>query len=229
MRKELLIFGSEGGLGKGITKVMLNKDFDKIYLFDLKFSDSYTDKKITTILVNDLSLEKNVISAFSNVKPDKNTIFFLYSTIGGFYGGQTVWEINIEDWERILKLNLTTNFLIAKHFSWIVKSSAAGSMCFTTAYTAEHPEELKSIYGASKAALVHLIKTLSKEGQNINLSVNGISPYIIDTDANRKWMPEADFNKWIKSEEIGEIVYLIFKNFSYVSGNILTLKEKFIY
>lgn len=229
MRKELLIFGSEGGLGKGITKVMLEKDFDKIYLFDLNFSELHSDERLTKIVVNDLSIEKNVIAALSNVKPDKSTIFFLYSTIGGFYGGQTVWEIEIEDWERILKLNLTTNFLIAKHFSWIVKMSAAGSICFTAAYTAEHPEEMKAIYGASKSALVHLIKTLSLEGKKINLSANGISPYIIDTEANRKWMPEADFNRWIKPEEIGEVVYLIFKNFNYVSGNVLTLKEKFSY
>ncbi len=226
-RKELLIFGSEGALGKGVTKVMLEKDFDKVFLFDLNFDNLTSESRTIKILTKDLSKEENVISAFSNIKPDKNTLYFLYSTVGGFYGGQTVWETEHKDLERMINVNFISNFLIAKHFSWIVKLSAGGSICFTSAFTADNPEEMKAIYGASKSSLSHLVKVLAKEGRKINLSVNAIAPYIIDTPANRKWMPEADFSKWIKTEEIGEIAYSIFKNFNYVSGNILTLKERF--
>lgn len=228
MERELLVFGANGALGKGVTKVLSQKDFGRIYLFDFDFQDlDFKDSKILKIKVNDLSKEENVINAFSNLKPNKDTYYFLFSTIGGFWGGQNVWEMRLEDWQRMFELNLTTNYLIAKHFSWIVKASAGGSACFTAAYVGEHPEALKSAYGASKGALVHLIKTLSLECSQINLSVNGIAPYIIDTPANRKWMPDADFNKWIKPEEIGEVVYSLFTNFNYVSGNILTLNERF--
>lgn len=227
LKRELLIFGSEGALGKGVTKVMREKDFDKINLFDLHFDNIHSENKTVKFLTKDLSKEENVIAALGNIKPDKNTLYFLFSTIGGFYGGQTLWETNYEDLERMLSLNFISNFLIAKHFSWIVKLSGGGSMCFTSAFTADNPEELKAIYGASKSALSYMVKVLAKEGSRINLSVNAIAPFIIDTAANRKWMPEADFSKWIKSEEIGELVYSIFKNFNYVSGNILTLKDRF--
>lgn len=230
MRKELLIFGCNGALGKGVTKVLAKKDFDVIYLFDFNVKESvYNDDKIVNIEIKDLTKEENVIAAFSNIKPDKDTCYFLFSTIGGFWGGQTVWETKVEDWERLFNMNLTTNFLIAKHFSWLVKASKGGSICITTAFTAENPETLKSAYGASKAALVHLIKTLAQEGRKINLSANGISPYIIDTPANRSWMPDADFNKWIKPEEVGEAAFSLFRNFNYVSSNIITLKERFIF
>jgi NAD(P)-dependent dehydrogenase (short-subunit alcohol dehydrogenase family) len=86
---------------------------------------------------------------------------------------------------------------------------------------------MKGAYGASKSGLAHLIKTLSQEGQRINLSANAISPYIIDTPANRSWMQEADFNRWIKPEEIGEVANSLFENFKYVSGNVITMKERF--
>ncbi len=227
MKKELLIFGANGALGKGVTSVLSKKDFDKIYLFSSNIKEEVIDNKIFHIEINDLSKEENVIVAFSNLKPDKDTNYFLFSTVGGFWGGQTVWETKLEDWERMFKMNLTTNFLLAKHFSWLVKASAGGSFCFTAAFTAENPEALKSSYGASKSALVHLIETLAKEGRKINLSVNGISPYIIDTPANRSWMPDADFKKWIKPEEIGEVAYSLFSNFNYVSGNNITLKDRF--
>lgn len=227
MKKELLIFGANGALGKGITRILTQKDFDKIYLFSSNIKEEVIDKNVFCIEINDLSKEENVIVAFSNLKPDKDTNYFLFSTVGGFWGGQTVWETKLEDWERMFKMNLTTNFLLAKHFSWLVKASAGGSICFTAAFTAENPEALKSSYGASKSALVHLIETLAQEGRKINLSVNGISPYIIDTPANRSWMPDADFKKWIKPEEIGEVAYSLFSNFNYVSGNNITLKDRF--
>lgn len=227
MRKELLIFGAEGALGKGVAKVLTQKDFDKIYFFDSKLTDGKISDKIASINVKDLSKEENVIVAFSHINPEKDCVYFLFSTIGGFWGGQTTWETKEEDWDRMFKVNTKTNFLLAKHFSWLVKSASAGSICLTAAYTAENPEAMKSAYGASKAALVHFVKTLALEGERINLSVNGISPYIIDTPANRNWMPEADHKKWVKPEEIGEVVYSLFNNFNFISGNILSLKERF--
>ena len=228
MKKELLIFGSNGALGKGVTKVLSQKDFDKIYLFDSNQKERTTsNKNVVNIEIKDLTHEENVIVAFSEVKPDKDKYYFLFSTIGGFWGGQTVWETKPEDWNRIFSMNVTTNFLIAKHFSWLVKGSAGGSICLTAAYTAENPEEMKGAYGASKSAVVHLVKTLAMEGQKINLSANAISPYIIDTPANRSWMPDADFNKWIKPEEVGELAFSLFQNFSFISGNVITLKNRF--
>lgn len=228
MKKVLLIFGSNGALGKGVTKVLSQKDFDKIYLFDFDLTDDKIPmNKTVNIQIKDLTKEENVITAFSQIKPDKDTCYFLFSTIGGFWGGETIWETKFEDWNRMISLNLNTNFLLAKHFSWLVKASAGGSICLTAAYTAENPEALKSAYGASKSALVHLIKTLSIEGQKINLSANAISPYIIDTPANRSWMTDADFSKWIKPEEIGELAFSLFTNFNFVSGNVVTLKNRF--
>jgi NAD(P)-dependent dehydrogenase (short-subunit alcohol dehydrogenase family) len=228
VKKELLVFGANGALGKGVSKILLQKDFDNIYFFDSNFEDfKFSGDNVTKIEVKDLTKEENVIVAFSHVKPDKEKFYFLFSTIGGFWSGQTIWETKIEDWNRIFDLNLKTNFLLAKHFSWLVKASAGGSICITAAFTAENPEPLKSIYGASKNALIHLIKTLALEGQKINLSANAISPYIIDTPANRSWMPDSDHTKWVTPEEIGELVFSLFNTFKFVSGNVITLKNRF--
>ena len=64
MRKELLIFGSEGALGKGVTKILSEKDFDKIYLFDRNLEPKSTDK-FDFIKVKDLTQEENVLVAFN--------------------------------------------------------------------------------------------------------------------------------------------------------------------
>lgn len=225
--KKLLIFGANGALGKGITKILSTRSYDEIYLFDLKFNEPEIEGRVKKILIKDLSREENVVQAFNNVTEIPNSSLFLFSTIGGFYGGVDLWETFEQDFDRMFDMNLKANYLIAKHFSEKVKKSYGGSICFTSAYTANHPEPGKFAYGSSKAALNHLVKTLADEGVKINLSVNAIAPFIIDTPANRGWMKNASQDSWIKPEEIGQLVDSLFDNYNFVSGNVIELKHRF--
>ncbi len=226
MKQKLLIFGSSGALGNGVTDVFLKKNYDEIYLFDFKHKEESYDN-IIRIIVNDLSEEKNVRQAFSHVKPDKDSAYYLFSTVGGFIGGKKIWETEVGYLDRMINMNLKTNFLIAKYFSILIQNSHSGSICLTSAYTGLFEEEGKAVYGASKAALIHLVKTLSEEGKEIKLSANAIAPFIIDTPSNREWMTSSDYEKWIKPAEIGEFVNSIFQNYNLVSGNIFKLKYRF--
>ncbi|MCX6150240.1 MAG: SDR family NAD(P)-dependent oxidoreductase [Ignavibacteriales bacterium] len=222
MKKELLIFGADGNLGNGVTEILSKKDFEKIYLFGQNpNSISILNDKTEFIHTVDLSIEENVINIFSKIQPAKDKLFFLFSTIGGYDGGKNLWEIEQKDWEFIFKLNVNISFLIAKHFSLLVKKSAGGSICFTTALTSLQPEGNKSSYGASKAALNYLVQTLAVEGKEISLSANAIAPFILDTKENRQWV--TDQTSLIKLNEIGELVSNIFENFRIVSGNIIRL------
>ncbi len=195
-------------------------------MFDFKQKELSQDN-VNQIIVHDLSEEENVRKAFSNIIPSKDSVYYLLSTVGGFTGGKKIWETEVGYFDRMINMNLKTNFLIAKYFSLLVKESHSGSICLTSAFTGLVPEAGKAVYGASKAALIHLVKTLAEEGNEINLSANAIAPYIIDTPSNREWMTDAEFEKWIKPSEIGEFVDSIFQNYNLVSGNIFELKYRF--
>lgn len=227
LKKELLIFGSGGALGKGVTNVLSRKDFNKIYLFDFKFDSEKTTNQLSQIIIEDLSDEGNVIKAFKSIKTDRSTFYFLYSTIGGYFGGKPARETGVEDFDRMININLKANFLIVKHFTNLVRNASGGSVCLTSAYVGSHPEANKAVYGASKAALSHLVRTLSEEGNKIRLSVNAIAPYVIDTQENRKWMNDTDIEQAMKTEEIGEFISSIFEKFNFISGNIFELKHRF--
>jgi NAD(P)-dependent dehydrogenase (short-subunit alcohol dehydrogenase family) len=127
----------------------------------------------------------------------------------------------------MINMNLKSGFLIAKHFSKTVKDSMGGSICFTAAFTGINPEINKSAYGVSKSGLIHLTKSLALEGEKINLSVNAIAPYIIDTPANREWMKGSDYSHWVKPAEIGELAHNLFTNFYFITGNIILLTKRF--
>ena len=145
MQKYLLIFGSNGALGKGVTEVLAGKDYQKIILFDSK-PNIISGKNIEAVLVGNLSEEENVIKAFSNIKPSRDVEYFLFSTVGGFTGGKNLWESETSDLAKMLDSNLKTCFLIGKHFARLVKDSAGGSILFTAAYTGLIPEKGKIPY-----------------------------------------------------------------------------------
>jgi len=228
LKNVLLVFGAYGALGAGVTKVLIEKGYDDIYLFGTRINEKNMIIKpnVHNIIVSDLSLEINAEEALNNIIPDKDTAMFLFSTIGGYSGGKTIMETDVNDLDKMLSMNLKTNFFLAKYFSRLVKQSAGGSICFTSAYTGLHAETKKSVYGISKSALNHLVQTLALEGKEINLSANAVAPYIIDTPDNRQWMKKADYSSWIKPEEIGEFVYSLFNNYNLISGNIFEMKER---
>jgi NAD(P)-dependent dehydrogenase (short-subunit alcohol dehydrogenase family) len=228
MKTGLIIFGAYGALGTGVTKVLIEKGFDDIYLFGTRINETIkvTKQNVHNISVSDLSVEKNVADAFSNITADKDKSLFLFSTIGGYSGGKNIWETEESDLDKMFNINLKINFFLAKYFAKLVKESVGGSICFTSAYTGSHAEAKKGAYGISKSALNHLVQALALEGKAINLSANAVAPYIIDTADNRQWMKNADYESWIKPEEIGEFVYNLFNNYSSISGNIFEMKER---
>jgi NAD(P)-dependent dehydrogenase (short-subunit alcohol dehydrogenase family) len=64
-------------------------------------------------------------------------------------------------------------------------------------------------YAASKAAAVALMDSLAAEVKGTGVRVNSILPSIIDTEANRKAMPGADFAKWPKPQEIARVILFL--------------------
>ncbi len=228
MKNILLIFGSEGALGKGITKVMTSKNYDEIFLFDSKNKSDLSDNRIKKISVDDLSIEKNVDTAFNFLQGDKNSRYFLASTIGGYFGGKEIAETDEKDFERMFDINLKVNYFLLKRFIELVKECDSGSACFISALTAINPEALKFVYGASKSALNYMIKVASFEGAKIRLSINAIAPSTIDTPANREWAEGIDYESWVKTEEIGELVHSLFENYNFISGNIIEIKNRFM-
>ncbi len=65
-------------------------------------------------------------------------------------------------------------------------------------------------YAAAKSAVARLTERLAEELAGANVRVNAVLPSIIDTPANRKDMPKADFSTWVQPHDIANvIVYLL--------------------
>ncbi|MEG8947423.1 SDR family oxidoreductase [Rosettibacter firmus] len=223
MEKILLLFGSSGHLGKTAISYFLNQDYNKYYFFTRKPLDISPAENVNIIFVEDLSIEKNVADAFSKININNNSLLFLFNTIGTYYGGKRIEDTPYEEWKSLLDINLNSSFFIAKYFVKLVKEAKGGSICFTSAYSAFYNEPNIAAYGVSKSALNYLVKSLSIEGKEINMSANAVAPYIIDTPENREWMK--DKSKLIPALKICEVVQKIFDEWKILTGNIISFFE----
>ncbi len=133
----------------------------------------------------------------------------LVNTVGGYAGGTSLWEVDPRTYDKMLQLNLKSGFVLARavvpemikqNRGWIV--NIASKAAFDHAAGG-------ALYAASKAAALALMDSLAADVKPYNINVNSILPSIIDTAANRKAMPAADFSKWPKPEEIARVILFL--------------------
>jgi len=82
-------------------------------------------------------------------------------------------------------------------------------------------------YAVSKAGVVVLAETISEEVKKSYINVNVILPSTIDTPENRKNIPQGDFVKWVKPEEIGNVIlFLISDDSTVTNGAVIPVYGK---
>jgi NAD(P)-dependent dehydrogenase (short-subunit alcohol dehydrogenase family) len=64
-------------------------------------------------------------------------------------------------------------------------------------------------YAASKAAVIRLTEALSDEVKGKGVRVNCVMPSIIDTAANRRAMPDADFSAWVSPDALADVMLFL--------------------
>ncbi len=222
-RKIFLLFGSTGVLGKAAVNYFIGRKYDHYYFFTRSELNFPVDAKNKTIIfVPDLTNEKFVAAAFEKVELENDALYFLFSTVGGYIGGQLISSTEYADFKKMIELNLGSSFLIAKHFAKLVGHSKGGSICFTSALSSFKPEANKAAYNISKNALNYLVQTLALEGGRINLRANAVAPFAIDSDANREWIK--DISKLVTPEDICKSAQSFYEDKT-ASGQIIALPK----
>jgi NAD(P)-dependent dehydrogenase (short-subunit alcohol dehydrogenase family) len=126
----------------------------------------------------------------------------LLNTVGGWGGGKTVGETEMEEWERMLTLNLRTAFLLSRAVLPDMLETGWGRIVHIGSKTAIAPRARQAGYAVSKMGVITLTETIAAEVKGSGVTANVILPSIIDTPANRKMMPKADPRKWVEPARI---------------------------
>ncbi|WP_372949071.1 SDR family oxidoreductase [Mariniphaga sp.] len=203
MSKNIIVTGGAQGIGKIVTQHLLKEGFN-VSVFEIdaeaisEFREEETSEKLAIFLC-DISLENEVTEAIKRSVATFGRIDGLVNN-AAIANNKSITELSVEEWNRVIAVNLTGPFLCAKHAAPHLKATSGSiiNLCSTRAFQSEPNTEAYSTSKGGVFALTHaLAMSLGPE-----IRVNCISPGWIDvsgirkkSEANPYHITEADKNQ----------------------------------
>jgi NAD(P)-dependent dehydrogenase (short-subunit alcohol dehydrogenase family) len=117
-----------------------------------------------------------------------------------------VHETPVEDFENQFRLNLRPTYLLCRAALPRMLESGGGSIVCVSSRAALRPFSGAAGYISSKAAVLAFVDVLAAEYTNDGVRANAILPSVIDTPGNRASQPDADHSRWVKPEQIADVI-----------------------
>lgn len=146
----------------------------------------------------------------------------------GIYTWRHWKDIDVKDVEQLFNANFMTAFVFGREIFNTMAKNGGGSMMFVSAR-----DTIRNIpagfgpYMASKMALNGLVESMAAEGLEHGIKINAILPTIINTDVNRKAMPDIDPATWVDPTEMAELmIELTQPRKTNLSGSLIAFNAK---
>ena len=131
----------------------------------------------------------------------------LLNVAGGF-----VWQTTDDAepaWDRMFALNLSTALNASRAALPHLKASPEGRIVNVGANGALKAAAGMGAYAASKSGVHRLTESLAEELKSTAVTVNAVLPSILDTEQNRKDMPDADPSKWVAPADLARVILFL--------------------
>lgn len=187
MNKTALVTGGAKGIGAAICKALANDG----YRIALNYNSSFES---ATELKNELSSVTH-IEIFKADISDSSEVERMFTEIEGVFGGVDVLinnagiaqqalftDITDEMWQKMIGVNLTGAFNCCRRALPYMIRNKFGKIINITSMWGEVGASMEVHYSASKAGLIGLTKALAKEVGLSGITVNAVSPGVIETD-----------------------------------------------
>jgi NAD(P)-dependent dehydrogenase (short-subunit alcohol dehydrogenase family) len=139
--------------------------------------------------------------------------------VGGYAEGGRIHETEPDEFDRLMRLNLRPNVLLARAAIPRFIRGGGGAFVAVSARPALRPFSGAAPYIVAKAAVLSFVQTLDAEYRHDGVRANAVLPSVIDTPANREQQPNADHSRWVAPEEIAKVIcFLISDDSSPISG-----------
>ncbi len=207
--KNVLITGAGGALGEACVKSFQSKGFHVITILSPSRKLAYKSEGTISVYTADLMDEHDASVVIERIIDKHKTIDAALLLVGGFAVG-SIKDADGEMMKKMIGLNFETAYYAArKIFNQMLQQAAGGRLVFVGAKPALHASAGKGMiaYALSKSLIFKLADLLNAEGSKSNVVSTVIVPSIIDSEANRKSMPKANPDDWVKADEIAKIIY----------------------
>jgi NAD(P)-dependent dehydrogenase (short-subunit alcohol dehydrogenase family) len=143
-----------------------------------------------------------------------------------------VLSYTAEDLDRVLTVNLKGTFYVLREAGRVMAGQGSGSIIALASIRAQVVEAGQSVYAATKAGIVQIVRTLAAELGARGVRVNAIAPGVVETPLTRPISRNPEWyqayaarnalGRWAAAEEMGgPVVFLASDAASYVTGSVL--------
>jgi NAD(P)-dependent dehydrogenase (short-subunit alcohol dehydrogenase family) len=213
--KVVLVAGGTGGLGRAVSLAFLEEGATVIVTYqkqnEFEALKSAAGQNSPMLHGNriDVTDEVAVGELVGRCLKEHGSLDILVNCVGGYVGGVKLWELDSKTFDQMLALNLRSGFLLSRAVVPVMLKQKHGSIADVVAKAALDHGAGAAAYAASKAAALAMMDSLAADLKGTGVRVNSILPSIIDTEVNRKAMPDADFSKWPNPEEIARVILFL--------------------
>jgi gluconate 5-dehydrogenase len=235
--KRALVTGSSRGLGailarglasQGAQVVINGRDADRVARTT---SELRSDGMNATECVFDVTRETEVAEQVARVETEQGPIDILVNN-AGVQARKRLDQFDLGDWERIMAVNLTGAFLVAKQVARHMIDRKAGKIVNICSMQSRFGRQTIAPYAASKGGLAMLTRGMAADWASFNIQSNGLAPGYFITEMTRPLADDPKFDAWLKnrtpagrwgdpSELLGALVFLVSPASSLVNGQIL--------
>lgn len=218
-----LVTGGDGALGSDVGRVLRAAGFEvHVTALNADMAASFAalpdnhDLTVHTVDLLDFGETESLMEEIGG------PLGALVATLGGFLGGPLA-ELTEADVDRLIALNLTNTVHTLRHAYPLLKAHENGAnVVLVSARGATTGGPGSAVYSAAKAGIANLALSLSREWLEDGITVNAILPSTMDTPANRRDMPDADFSRWPTTREVAEVIaFLVSDAARIVSGGAI--------
>jgi 3-oxoacyl-[acyl-carrier protein] reductase len=177
--------------------------------------------------------ETEINSFISQVEKDFGRIDVLVHNAGIWNDG-TLENMTLDHWNELMRVNLTSTFLLCKAAAPVMKKNNFGRIILITSTAGQRGEAFHSHYAASKGGMISFTKSLAVELAPFNITVNSVAPGWVDTELNDQVFADAEYKESIRkgiplgkiatAEEIaGPALFLASELANHINGEILNV------
>jgi NAD(P)-dependent dehydrogenase (short-subunit alcohol dehydrogenase family) len=214
----VLVAGGTGALGSAVVRELLDSGYDCTVTWvvdqereraEAEFGDRAAF--VRADLVDPHGGADDAVAAVEDLEA-------VVDLVGGFFSGPLVHETDWDDFDRMLRLNVSPAFNLACAAMPRMLERGAGSFVAVSARPALRPFAGAAAYVTAKAAVLAFVQALDADYRSKGIRANAILPSVIDTPANRAAEPDADHSKWVQPAEIARVVRFLVSDDSAVTS-----------
>ncbi len=208
--KKALVTGASRGLGAGIARALAEAGADVAVNFRGNRQDAgKVSAAITAMgrraltLQADVSAPADVQMLFAETMREFGRLDILVNN-AGTTKAQDIFDTTLDNWDKIIKTNLTSLFLCSKAAMEIMRDQKSGRIINISSIVGQRGALFGHVhYAATKSGIIGFTKTLARTAAPFNITVNAIAPGIIETELLLQTHGEAEVKKLAASVPLG--------------------------